>query len=72
MTGFMRYVQTCLDDDVADILKVMKEDGRLEDCFQNYETDFEARPVYLNREDWIKPISYLLSCSVTFSIIKSL
>ena len=50
----MRYVQTCFDDDVADILKVSEGRWQIEDCFRTMKTDFEARPVYLNREDRIK------------------
>ena len=60
MTDFMRYVQTCFDDDVADILKVSEGRWQIEDCFRTMKTDFEARPVYLNREDRIK--AHFLTC----------
>ena len=49
-----------LDDDVADILKVSEGRWQIEDCFRTMKTDFEARPVYLNREDRIK--DHFLTC----------
>ena len=49
-----------VDDDVADILKVSEGRWQIEDCFRTMKTDFEARPVYLNREDRIK--AHFLTC----------
>ena len=49
-----------LDDGVADILKVSEGRWQIEDCFRTMKTDFEARPVYLNREDRIK--AHFLTC----------
>ena len=48
------------DDNVADILKVSEGRWQIEDCFRTMKTDFEARPVYLNREDRIK--AHFLTC----------
>ena len=71
--GLYAVCTDLLDDDVADILKVSEGRWQIEDCFRTMKTDFEARPVYLNREDRIKAhFPYLLSCSVTFPIIKPL
>ena len=38
--------------------------------FQNYETDFEARPVYLQRDDRIK--AHFLTCFLSLLIYKLL
>ena len=39
---------------MADILKVSEGRWQIEDCFRTMKTEFEARPVYLTREDRIK------------------
>lgn len=58
--GLYAVCTDLLDDDVADILKVSEGRWQIEDCFRNMKTDFEARPVYLNREDRIK--AHFLTC----------
>ena len=52
--GLYAVCTDLLDDDVADILKVSEGRWQIEECFRTMKTDFEARPVYLNREDRIK------------------
>lgn len=47
--GLYAVCTDLLDDDVADILKVSEGRWQIEDCFRTMKTDFEARPVYLNR-----------------------
>lgn len=49
-----------LDDDAADILKVSEGRWQIEDCFRTMKTDFDARPVYVSREDSIK--AHFLIC----------
>ena len=58
--GLYAVCTDLLDDDVADILKVSEGIWQIEDCFRTMKTDFEARPVYLNREDRIK--AHFLTC----------
>ena len=45
---------------MADILKVSEGRWQIEDCFRTMKTEFEARPVYLSREDRIK--AHFLTC----------
>ena len=61
--GLYAVCTDLLDDDVADILKVSEGRWQIEDCFRTMKTDFEARPVYLNREDRIK--AHFLICFLT-------
>lgn len=58
--GLYAICTDLLDDDVADILKVSEGRWQIEDCFRTMKTDFEARPVYLTREDRIK--AHFLTC----------
>lgn len=58
--GLYAVCTDLLDDGVADILKVSEGRWQIEDCFRTMKTDFEARPVYLNREDRIK--AHFLTC----------
>ena len=58
--GLYAVCTDLLDDDVADILKVSEGRWQIEDCFRTMKTDFEARPVYLSREDRIK--AHFLTC----------
>lgn len=37
----------------SSIVKANKRCWEIEECFRNMKTDFEARPVYLNRQDRI-------------------
>lgn len=58
--GLYAVCTDLLDDSVADILKVSEGRWQIEDCFRTMKTDFDARPVYLNREDRIK--AHFLTC----------
>ena len=58
--GLYAVCTDLLDDDVADILKVSEGRWQIEDCFRTMKTDFEARPVYLTREDRIN--AHFLTC----------
>ena len=58
--GLYAVCTDLLDDDVADILKVSEGRWQIEDCFRTMKTDFEARPVYLSREDRIN--AHFLIC----------
>lgn len=58
--GLYAICTDLLDDNVADILKVSEGRWQIEECFRIMKTDFEARPVYLTREDRIK--AHFLTC----------
>lgn len=58
--GLYAVCTDLLDDDITDILKVSEGRWQIEDCFRTIKTDFEARPVYLTREDRIK--AHFLTC----------
>ena len=59
-----------LDDPVGDILKVSEGRWQIEECFRIMKTDFEARPVYLSREDRIK--AHFLTCFLSLMIYRYL
>lgn len=58
--GLYAVCTDLLDDDVAEILKVSEGRWQIEDCFRTMKTDFDARPVYVSREDRIK--AHFLTC----------
>ena len=51
--GLYAVCTDLLDDEVSDILKVSEGRWQIEACFRIMKTDFEARPVYVRREDRI-------------------
>ena len=59
-----------LNDPVGDILKVSEGRWQIEECFRIMKTDFEARPVYLSREDRIK--AHFLTCFLSLIIYRYL
>ena len=59
-----------LDDPVGDILKVSEGRWQIEECFRIMKTDFEARPVYLSREDRIR--AHFLTCFLSLMIYRYL
>ena len=59
-----------LDDPIKDILKVSEGRWQIEECFRIMKTDFEARPVYLSREDRIK--AHFLTCFLSLMIYRYL
>lgn len=61
---------TNLDDSVNEIVKVSKGRWEIEECFRIMKTDFEARPVYLQRDDRIK--AHFLICFTALLLIRLL
>ena len=57
--GFYGIV-TVLEDDVREIVKVAEGRWEIEECFRIMKSDFEARPVFLSRDDRIK--AHFLTC----------
>lgn len=68
--GLYAVCTDLLDDDVSEILKVSEGRWQIEDCFRTMKTDFEARPVYVNREDRIK--AHFLTCFLALLLFRLL
>lgn len=63
-------VCTDLEDPAPAILKVNSRRWMIENCFRIMKTDFDARPVYLQRDDRIK--AHFLTCFLALLIYKYL
>ncbi|MEG1169129.1 MAG: transposase, partial [Erysipelotrichaceae bacterium] len=63
-------VTTNLDCDIAEIIAINKRRWQIEECFRIMKTDFEARPIYLQREDRIK--AHFLICFLSLLIYRLL
>ena len=63
-------VTTDLEGDVAEIIKINKQRWQIEECFRIMKTDFDARPVYLQREDRIK--AHFLICFLALLVYRLL
>ncbi len=63
-------VCTNLDDDPADIVKINKDRWEIEESFRIMKTEFDARPVYLQRDDRIK--AHFLTCFISLMIYRIL
>lgn len=58
--GLYAVCTDLFDDNPADLLKVSEGRRQIEACFRIMKTDFEARPVYVRREDRIQ--AHFLIC----------
>lgn len=67
--GFYAVV-TNLDDDVSEILKISKRRWEIEENFRIMKSEFEARPVYVKRDDRIK--AHFLTCYISLLIYRLL
>lgn len=65
--GFYGIV-TNLDDDVKDIVRVNEKRWEIEESFRIMKTDFEARPVYLQRSERIE--AHFLICFMALLIYR--
>ena len=63
-------VCTNLDDNIASIIKANKRRWEIEECFRIMKTDFEARPVYLKRQDRI--LAHFITCFISLIIYRYL
>lgn len=68
--GLYAVATDLLDDDVKDILKVSEGRWEIEENFRIMKTDFEARPIYLQRETRIK--AHFLTCFLALMIYRYL
>lgn len=63
-------VCTNLDDDPADIVRINHHRWKIEESFRIMKSEFEARPVYLQRDDRIK--AHFLTCFISLMIFRIL
>lgn len=63
-------VCTNLDDSIGSIVRANKRRWEIEECFRIMKTDFEARPVYLNRKDRI--LAHFITCFISLIVYRYL
>ena len=63
-------VCTNLDDDTETIVKANKRRWEIEECFRIMKTDFEARPVYLKRQERI--LAHFMTCFIALIVYRYL
>ena len=63
-------VTTNLDCDISEIIAINKRRWQIEECFRIMKTDFDTRPIYLQREDRIK--AHFLVCFLSLLIYRLL
>ena len=68
--GLYAVCTDLFDDDPAHLLKVSEGRWQIEACFRIMKTDFEARPVYVRREDRTGSLSDLFSIAFSLPLIR--
>lgn len=63
-------VCTNLEDEPETIVKVNKRRWEIEECFRIMKTDFEARPVYVKRQDRI--MAHFITCFIALIVYRYL
>lgn len=63
-------VTTDTDLPVTEVIKINKQRWQIEECFRIMKTDFEARPVYVSREDSIQ--AHFLICFIALLVYRLL
>lgn len=63
-------VCTNLDDSISSIVKANKRRWEIEECFRIMKTDFEARPVYLKRQERI--LAHFITCFISLIVYRYL
>lgn len=63
-------VYTNLDDSPAEIARINRDRWEIEESFRIMKSEFEARPVYLQRDDWIK--AHFLTCFIALMVYRIL
>lgn len=63
-------VCTNLDESISSIVKANRRRWEIEECFRIMKTDFEARPVYLNRQDRI--LAHFITCFISLIVYRYL
>lgn len=67
--GFYAVI-TNLEGDVSEIIKINKQRWEIEENFRIMKTEFEARPVYVRRDDRIK--AHFMTCFISLLIYRLL
>lgn len=67
--GFYAVV-TNLEDNPAEIIKINKQRWEIEENFRIMKSDFEARPVYVQKDDHIK--AHFLTCYISLLVYRLL
>ena len=67
--GFYAVI-TNLEGDVSEIIKINKQHWEIEENFRIMKTEFEARPVYVRREDRIK--AHFMTCYIRLLLYRLL
>lgn len=67
--GFYAVI-TNLEGDVGEIIKINQQRWEIEENFRIMKTEFEARPVYVRREDRIK--AHFLTCYISLLVYRLL
>ena len=68
--GYYAVCTDLVDDDIKDILTVSEGRWEIEESFRIMKTDFEARPVYVRREERIK--AHFLICYMALLLFRLL
>lgn len=63
-------VCTNLEDDAQSIVKINKRRWEIEECFRIMKSEFEARPVYLERDDRI--MAHFITCFIALIVYRYL
>ncbi len=63
-------VCTNMEDDAETIVKVNKRRWEIEECFRIMKTDFEARPVFVKRQDRI--LAHFITCFIALIVYRYL
>jgi transposase len=63
-------VCTNLDDNVEEIIRINHRRWEIEETFRIMKSEFEARPVYLSREDRIR--AHFLTCFIAMTLFRTL
>lgn len=63
-------VCTNLDESIPSIVEANKRRWEIEECFRIMKTDFEARPVYLNRQERI--LAHFITCFISLIVYRYL
>ena len=67
--GFYAVI-TNLEGDVSEIIKINKQRWEIEENFRIMKTEFEARPVYVRRDDRIK--AHFMTCYISLLLYRLL
>lgn len=68
--GMYAVTTDLLEDDIEEILKISERRWEIEESFRIMKTDFEARPVYVSRDDSIR--AHFLTCYLALLVYRIL